>query len=285
MTTKINLNGEIREDGFISVFDHGFLFGDSIYEVITTCKGKTCFADLHLKRLRQSAEGIFLSIPHDDEWYFREIDRTVQAAGNKESYIRVVVTRGTGEIDIDPSSCGTPNVIIYVTEAKEYPQEFYNNGINIALVSVKRNPREALNPGIKTGNYLNNVLAKMEATKLGAKDALMLNPFGVLTECTTSNFFFVREGRIMTPSLESGILAGITRDLVIQQARENGLLVEEGQWPAEELEKADEMFLTGTLKKLMPVTQLDGRLIGNGKPGLVTQKLMRLYESLLQNLV
>lgn len=284
MTTKININGNIQDDGFISVFDHGFLFGDSVYEVICARHPKTYFAERHLSRLRSSAKGIALAIPHDDEWFLSEIARTVRAAGNENSYIRIVVTRGIGDIDIDPSSCGRANVILYVTKIREYPREYYDNGINIALVSVKRNPREALNPGIKTGNYLNNVLAKMEASRLGAKDALMLNPFGYLTECTTSNFFFVRDGQVFTPALDCGILAGITRDIVIQLARENGISVEEGQWPAEELDRAEEMFLTGTLKELMPVTQMNGKKIGDGKPGLITRRLMRLYQSLLESL-
>jgi len=278
MTQKINFNGNIEEEPHISVFDHGFLFGDSVYEVIATHNNQPIFLEEHLARLTNSAKGIFLALPYDQKWFVREVNRTVQAAGNEESYIRVIVTRGVGDIDIDPSSCQNPNVLIYVTPIKEYSPDDYSRGINIALVSIKRNPKEALNPGIKTGNYLNNVLAKIEASKLGAKDALMLSPTGHLTECTTSNFFLVQGGRILTPSLDCGILPGITRDVVLQLSREHGLPVEEGQWPPEILEKADEIFITGTLKKIMPVTQVDGRSVGNGKPGPVTQKLMRLYE-------
>lgn len=284
MTQKINVNGSIEENPHISVFDHGFLFGDSVYEVIATHKNKPIFLKEHLNRLTNSAKGIFLTIPYDQKWFVREVDKTVQAAGNDESYIRIVVTRGVGDIDIDPSSCESPNVLIYVTPVKEYSPENYSKGINIALVSIKRNPKEALNPGIKTGNYLNNVLAKMEANKLGAKDALMLSPAGFLTECTTSNIFLVQGGRVLTPSLDCGILAGITRTVVIRLAKENGLPVEEGQFPPETLEKADEMFITGTLKKIMPVTQLDGRFVKNGQPGPVTQKLMRLYEEYFKSL-
>ncbi len=285
MGTRININGEINEEGFVSAFDHGFLFGDSIYEVISTYNNKPCFLDEHLKRLRASAAGIDLKIPYSQDRFIVEVSKTILAAGNSESYIRIVVTRGIGEIDIDPSTCDRPNVVIYVTEGKNYPAEDYSHGINLAIVTVKRNPREALNPGIKTGNYLNNVLAKMEASKLGAKDALMLNPFGYLTESTTSNFFFIREGRILTPSLDCGILAGITRELVIQLARENGVPVVEGEWSTDDLEMADEMFITGTLKKLMPVSHLDGRAIGNGKPGPVTCRLMKLYDSFIENMV
>ncbi len=282
MSTKINLNGQILEDASISVFDHGFLFGDSIYEVICTHNGQPCFVKEHLHRLRQSAFAISLSIPLSDEQFWQEIQRTVRESANPESYIRIVVTRGVGEIDIDPGSCTRPNVLIYVTPLKAYPQEDYEKGIHIALVSIKRNFKEALNPGIKTGNYLNNVLAKLEANQLGAKDALMLNSMGYLTECTTSNIFFIREGRIMTPSLECGILDGITRQVILRLARENGFLLEEGQWPPEEIQLAEEAFITGTLKQIMPVTLLDGRLIKDGKPGPVTIKLMSLYHDLLE---
>ncbi|MBI4383650.1 MAG: aminotransferase class IV [Nitrospinae bacterium] len=284
MSIKINFNGKIQEGAEISALDHGFLFGDSVYEVVCTFNNQLCFADKHLKRLRNSASGIQLKVPYSDERFMREIVRTVAVAENEESYVRIVVTRGVGEIDIDPSSCERPNVLIYVTPVKPYPSTYYEDGIDVALVTVKRNAREALNPGIKTGNYLNNVLAKMEANRLGAKDALMLNPWGYLTECTTSNFFFARDGVLMTPSLDCGILAGITREIVIQLARENGFVVEEGQWPQEELEKADEAFVTGTVKRVLPVTQLDNRPIGDGKPGPMTRKLMRLYEGLLQGL-
>lgn len=285
MAIRISLNGNIQDEAVVSVLDHGFLFGDSVYEVIGTHNGIPCFVDKHLRRLRGSADGIFLTLPYSDERFIAEIDRTLLSAANQgESYIRVVVTRGIGEIDIDPSSCERPNVIVYVTPLKTHPPALYESGIKVALVSVKRNAKEALNPAIKTGNYLNNVLAKMEANRLGAKDALMMNPSGYLTECTTSNFFFVREGRILTPSLDCGILSGITREIIIQLAGENGFLVEEGGWFPDELEKADEAFITGTVRKVMPVTSLDGQNIGNGKPGPVTQKLIRLYDGLLQRL-
>ncbi len=284
MSLKINFNGTIEEDSRISVFDHGFLFGDSVYEVVATHENQPIFLDAHLNRLANSAQGISLTIPHDKNWFVQQIDRTLEAAGNRESYIRVVVTRGVGDIDIDPSSCLRPNVVIYVAPHKDYAQDNYTKGIHVALVSIKRNPKEALNPGIKTGNYLNNVLAIMEANKLGAKDALMLSPSGFLTECTTSNIFLVQGERILTPSLDCGILPGITRNKVIQLASEHGLPVEEGQWPPETLEKIDEIFITGTLKKVMPVTSLDGRSVGNGKPGSVTKKIMRLYDEYVQNI-
>ncbi|MBC8288463.1 MAG: aminotransferase class IV [Nitrospinae bacterium] len=281
MTTKFNFNGEISDELSISVMDHGFLFGDSIYEVVSTFKNEPCFLDKHLDRLHNSAQAISLKIPRDREWFREQLQKTLIAAGNKESYIRILVTRGVGEMNIDPSSCEHPAIILIVMDVTEYSKSCYEKGIRVALVSIKRNPRDALNPNIKTGNYLNNVLAKIEADKLGAQDAVMVNPWGYLTEGTTSNLFFVCDGHIMTPSMNCGILSGITREMVIQLAKENGFHIEEGKWPGEELLKADEIFLTGTLKKVMPVSHLDGRPVGSGKPGPITLKLLRLYDDLL----
>ena len=282
MATKINFNGEIHDQLSISVLDHGFLFGDSVYEVVCTINNQPCFLEKHLDRLFASAKAISLNIPHDNEWFREQLKVTLGAADNDESYIRIIVTRGIGEINIDPTSCHSPNIIIIVMAVKEYPEPCYEKGIHVALVSIKRNARDALNPNVKTGNYLNNILAKMEANKLGAQDAIMVNAWGHLTEGTTSNLFFVREGHILTPSLDCGILSGITREMVIQLSKENGFHIEEGKWPGEELYEADEIFLTGTIKKVMPVSHLDGRPVGSGKPGPVTLKLMRLYGDLIK---
>ena len=282
MAKKFNFNGEILDQLNISIMDHGFLFGDSVYEVVSTLDNKPCFLDKHLDRLDTSAKAISLKIPRDREWFREQLNNTLTVADNKESYIRIIVTRGVGELNIDPSSCDHPNVIMIVMGATEYSKSCYENGIGVALVSIKRNSRDSLNPNIKTGNYLNNVLAIMEADKLGAQDAIMVNPWGFLTEGTTSNLFFVCEGHILTPSMDCGILSGITREMVIQLSKENGFHIEEGMWPGEELLKADEIFLTGTLKKVMPVSHLDGRPVGSGKPGPITQKLMRLYDDLLK---
>ena len=284
MTTKININGDIHEEAFISILDHGFLFGDSIYEVICTVNGKPCFLDEHLKRLYASASGISLEIPRKSEWIKEEIKKTLNSAGNPESYIRIIVTRGEGELDIDPSSCFNPNIIIFVKNIPLIPQEIYEKGISVSLVSIKRNSRDSLNPAVKTGNYLNNILARMEAQKLGANDAIMVNPWGQLTESTTSNLFFVKDERVLTPEKDCGILSGITREKIIQLAHENGIALDEGKWPGEELFKADEIFLSGTVKKIMPVSILDNHPVGSGRPGPITQKIMRLYLSLLENL-
>ena len=283
MTTKINFNGEIHDHLKISILDHGFLFGDSVYEVVCTIDSAPYFLDPHLDRLFASAEAISLKIPQNKEWFREQVNITLGAAGNDDSYIRIIVTRGEGEINIDPSTCLHPNIIIIVMEISQYPESFYEKGISVALVSIKRNSRDALNPNVKTGNYLNNVLAKMEANKSGAQDAVMVNPWGYLTEGTTSNLFFVRDDQICTPSLDCALLSGITRKKVIPLAKENDFAFAEGKWTGDELNDADEIFLTGTLKKIMPVTCLDGRPVGSGKPGPLTLKLMRLYGDLLKS--
>ena len=285
MTTKININGDIQDEAFISIFDHGFLFGDSVYEVVCTNQGKPCFLDEHLKRLYASASGISLKISHSPTEIKKQIQITLDSAKNHESYIRIIVTRGVGDVDIDPSSCFNPNIIILVKEIPQISIESYEKGISVALVSIKRNSRDSLNPAVKTGNYLNNVLARIEAKRMGAEDAIMGNSMGQLTEGTTSNLFFVKEGRLLTPIKECGILSGITREKIIQLANKNSITLEEGKWPSEELFKAEEIFLSGTVKKIIPVTVLDGRPVGKGIPGPITQKLMRLYSELLENLV
>ena len=284
MTTKININGDIQDEAFISIFDHGFLFGDSIYEVVCTNKGNPCFLDEHLKRLYASASGISLKISHSPTEIKKQIQITLDSAKNHESYIRIIVTRGVGDVDIDPSSCFNPNIIILVKEIPQISIESYEKGISVALVSIKRNSRDSLNPAVKTGNYLNNVLARIEAKRMGAEDAIMGNSMGQLTEGTTSNLFFVKEGRLLTPIKECGILSGITREKIIQLANKNSIALKEGKWPSEELFKAEEIFLSGTVKKIIPVTVLDGRPVDKGIPGPITQKIMKLYSELLDSL-
>jgi len=282
MTTKININGDIQEEGFISILDHGFLFGDSVYEVICTNNGKPCFLEEHLERLYASASAIALNIPCNHKWIKENINSTLMAAGNSDSYIRVIITRGSGELEIDPSTCVKPNIIIIVKKIPVIADDSYEKGISVSLVSIKRNSRDSLNPAVKTGNYLNNILAIMEAQKIGAEDAIMVNPWGQLTEATTSNIFFVKNGCIHTPEKNCGILSGITREKIIQLAHENGIDLIEGKWLGEEIIKAEEIFLSGTVKKILPVSKLDNYPVGNGKPGLITKKIMRLYLNLLE---
>lgn len=287
MTTLININGEILqpENAFISVFDHGFLFGDSVYEVIATHKGTLFAVKEHLTRLRESAKAISLKIPFSDEYLLHEIKKTVTAAKNTESYVRIVITRGSGEIHIRPATCQSPSMILYIKKAEKYPDEYYTKGIAISIVSVKRNLKDSLNPSIKTGNYLNSVLALIEAEKKGANDGLMLNSDGFISECTTSNFYMVINGVVKTPNPECGILKGITKKILKDVAEENGILVEECTIAPEEIITADELFITSTTKGVMPVTVCDNKKIGDGKPGPLSIRLRSLYQNKLDELV
>ena len=287
MAILININGQLipPEKASISVLDHGLLFGDSVYEVFTTHRGKLFAEREHLSRLRSSAKAISLKIPYTDEYFLEEIQKTIDAAENSDSYVRMVITRGEGEIHISPVSCNLPSMILYVKEVEKYPEEYYTKGIAISVVSTKRNLKDSLNPGIKTGNYLNSVLAIIEAQKLGADDGLMLNSDGFVSECTTSNFYLVKSGHIKTADPECGILMGITRKMLIDVARENGITVEECKISPEEIFAADELFITSTTKGVMPVTVCDRKKIGDGKPGPVSKKLRSLYQQKLNRIV
>lgn len=286
MYDMVNINGNILEKSKaqISVFDHGFLFGDSVYEVLITWKGRLFTVKEHLDRLTRSAKGIYLHTPWEYVKIKKEIIRTIAAAGYRESYIRIILTRGVGEVNIDPSSCSLQNIIIIVNEFKGYAKEYYEKGIHIAIVPILRNHKKSINPAMKTGNYLNSVLAIIEAKKRGAYDGLMLNIDNIITECTTSNFYIVVNGTIKTSSCESGILEGITRGLVLNIARESNIPAAETAIPAEEIFKADEAFVTSTTKGVMPVTICDNKKIGSGSVGPITGKLIRLYEQKLEEI-
>jgi len=283
----VNINGGLcpPDEARVSIFDHGFLFGDSVYEVIATHKGRFHSVREHLERLFNSASGIGLSLPYTPEELEDIIRKTAEAARNRDSYIRIMITRGVGDLHIDPASCLKPALIVIARPAIEYPEEYYTHGIDLLVSSVRRNHPEALNPGLKTGNYLNNVLAVAEAIRQGRYDALMLNHEGFIAECTTSNFFFVQDGALKTASLDTGILQGVTRCNVLRVAEENGIIVEEGRHDPGELSSADEAFVSSTTKNIMPVTRIDGRPVGNGLPGEITQSLMALLEKRLDELV
>jgi branched-chain amino acid aminotransferase len=283
----VNINGNLFSPGeaSISIYDHGFLFGDSVYEVISTRKGRFYTVREHLERLFNSAKGIHLSIPYSFQELEEEIQKTAAAAKNEDTYTRIIVTRGIGDLNIDPSSCLKPQLIIVAKAAIQYPAEFFSKGVEIIISTVRRNLPEALNPGLKTGNYLNNVLAVAEAVREGAMDALMLSHDGFLSECTTSNFFFVSDGTLKTPSLDVGILQGVTRRNILLVAEENGIPYEEGRFGPEELALAEEAFASSTTKNILPVVRIDGKPVGDGHPGEITQRMMLLLERKLDALV
>jgi len=280
----ININGEIfsPEDAKIPVLDHGFLFGDSVYEVIRTANGRLFTATEHLERLRRSAEAVRLEVPLTNEQFIEEMRQSHEASGNEESYIRLILTRGAGEIDLHPQTCGRPNCIFIVKPLTVWPEEYYKQGVKVSLVSIHRNPSTALSPEIKSGNYLNNVIALMQAHDADAQEGIMLNPDGWVTEGTTSNIWIVREGTALTPSMKYGLLPGITREMIFEMARAGSASASEAQINGQDLLAAEEAFITSTTRGIMPVRQVDDKKIGSGQLGPVTQQLMSLLDERLQ---
>jgi branched-chain amino acid aminotransferase len=286
MGTVVSINGKVLapEQAVVSVFDHGFLFGDSVYEVVRTRRGVPVTMDEHLDRLEGSASQIYMTLPWARQELRARVAEAHRASGNPESYFRIIVTRGSGEISLLPDSCREPLLILIVRPLPVPPPAVARDGLAVAVVARPRNDRRALNPGAKTGNYLNNVLALIEAKRAGAEDAILLNPSGLLAEATTSNLFVVQGGRVRTPSLGSGILAGITRDLLRREMPRAGIAVEEADLPVEALRGAEEAFLTSTIRGVAPVTRVDGRPVGDGRPGPVTKRAAAIYEEALDRL-
>jgi branched-chain amino acid aminotransferase len=277
--TVVIIDGEVQEPGQsrISVFDHGFLFGDSVYEVVRTRGGEPFMLQPHVDRLRKSAAEIYMDLPFSDADLEREFLRAIGLVGSPEAYVRIIVTRGEGELELHPASCVRPTMVLIARPLVPPPEHLYLEGVHLAIVPRRRTDPRSLNPAAKTGNYLNNVLAIIEARRRGADDAIMLNAEGHLTEGTTANVFLVRSGVVRTPSLESGILEGITRGLVIRLLAEEGLPLEEGHLSAEDLRGADEAFITSTTRDVMPVTEVDGAPIGDGAPGPITRRITARY--------
>lgn len=280
----ISINGEITDeaDAKISVLDHGFLFGDSVYEVVRTVGGKLFAADRHLSRLHGSADAIGMPLQRDDNWY-QDLWRTLHArrAGG-ESYLRVIITRGVGKLDLHPATCETQTVIGIGKQLNRWPDEHYAHGCKVILANVRRNPKQSTDPAIKSGNYLNNVLAIMEARKQDAAEAIMLNVQGHVTECTTSNVFIIKDGVVKTPGLDEGLLEGVTRGFILQVCNELKLPVEEGRLTAQDILDADEVFITSTTRDVMPVG-----FIGEHKvrltPGTLTIRIANAYHELLHD--
>jgi len=270
-----------EEEAFVSVFDHGFLYGDGVYETIRSYGSRIFMRDQHLARLRRSADAIGLAIPiREDRWptlLHEAMTRNDVGHERTDAYLRITISRGAGDIGLDPALCPTPTVVIMTKPLQAPPPQQYRTGVKLIVAKTRRNLPSALSPQIKATNFLNNILAKREAIAVGAFDSILLNWESHLTECTVSNLFFVRAGRLCTPALACGLLDGITRDIVLSLAQEAQIPIDEGHFGIEALLKADECFLTNTSMEVMPVTMVDEHPIGNGTPGPLTHQLHGLF--------
>jgi branched-chain amino acid aminotransferase len=270
-----------EEEAVVSVFDHGFLYGDGVYETIRSYGSRIFMRDQHLARLCRSADGIGLTIPIPDQRWpnllHEAMTRNDVGREGTDAYLRITVSRGAGDIGLDPALCPTPTVVIMTKPLHPPSPEQYRIGVNLIVARTRRNLPSAISPQIKATNFLNNILAKREAIAAGAFDSILLNWESHLTECTVSNLFFVRAGRLCTPALACGLLDGITRNIVLGLARGAHIPVDEGYFGIEAIHEADECFLTNTSMEVMPVTMVDGHPVGNGTPGLLTQQLHRLF--------
>jgi len=278
----IYLDGKLvtKEEAKVSVFDHGYLYGDGIFEGIRVYDGNVFRLEEHIDRLYESAQTLCLDIGMTRAEMIKATLDTVAAADLRDAYIRLVVSRGKGDLGIDPAKCPKPTIVIIVGSISLYPEELYATGISVVTSSIPRIPGQCLDPRVKSLNYLNNVMAKIEARRAGVPEALMLNTEGHVAECTADNIFIIKNGLLKTPDLMQGALAGITRAAVLEIAREAGMPVEEGVLGKHDLYTADECFLTGTAAEVMPVIDLDGRTIGNGKPGKMTHDLLESFRKL-----
>jgi branched-chain amino acid aminotransferase len=266
----------------ISVFDHGLLYGDGVFEGIRFYSGKVFRLEEHMERLYKSAAAIGLTIPLDTPTLTEALLETIRRNGLTDGYIRLVVTRGKGDLGLSPWNCPKPTIIIVAAKITLYPEESYEKGLRVVTCATRRIAHGALSPMVKSLNYLNNIMAKIEASHAGAGEGLMLNEQGLVAECTGDNIFLVSGGRITTPPISSGALAGVTRAVAIKLAGELGIEVSEPQTTRYDIYTADECFLTGTAAEIIPAVELDSRPIGNGKPGPVTRLLIERFRELTQ---
>jgi len=282
VAAKVYINGTFyeQEDARISVFDHGLLYGDGVFEGLRSYGGKVFRLREHLDRLWESAKAIHLEIPISHQEMTDAVNESLRVNEIDDGYVRLVVTRGVGTLGLDPAQTSDPQVIIIADRITLYPEEFYTNGLKIVTVSTVRNHPAALSPRIKSLNYLNNILAKIEGKQAGCIEALMLNHKGEVAECTGDNIFLVRHGELLTPPREAGILDGVTRQAVIELAIESGLAVHEIPLTRHDVFIADECFLTGTAAEVIPVIEVDSRSIGEGTPGPITRDLIEKFHRL-----
>lgn len=276
---KIYMNGKLvpERSAKVSIFDHGLLYGDGVFEGIRSYNGRVFMLDEHIERLYRSAKAIGLEIPMTKQGMARAVVKTCKANKTMDGYIRLVVTRGVGTLGLNPYLCKKPQIIIIAANIQLYPKKLYSEGLRIVTVGTVRNHPEAVNPAIKSLNYLNNILAKIEAINNGVMEAVMLNGQGSVAEATGDNIFVVRGNELITPSVHAGILEGITRNVVMEIADREGLNVSEATMSRYDLYTADEVFLTGTAAEVIGVVDIDNRQIGDGKPGKVTRNLERHF--------
>ena len=286
----VNVNGRISDDAHavISVFDHGFLFGEGIYETLRTYNGEPFLFDRHMRRLRRSASMINLALPFEDRQLADRFDQTMRAAGlgpagGGEAYIRLLVTRGIGDLTYDPAATPEPSVVVIVKPHVDLEEALYERGVRVALVSIIRNHPETVNPLIKSNNLLNCALAMQEAVRRGAFEGLMRNYRGELAEFSTANLFIVKGGAVLTPPLAAGLLPGITREFLFEVGADAGVPVREQALKDPDLFGADEVFLTSTTREIVPIVTVDDRTIGNGKPGPVTKALLQRFREKAQS--
>jgi branched-chain amino acid aminotransferase len=279
MSLKVYISGKLydKDDAKISVYDHGLLYGDGVFEGMRSYGGKVFRLEQHLERLWNSAKAIALEIPMSRPAMAKAVNDTLAANSIADGYIRLVVTRGAGSLGLDPNRTSHPQVIIITDHIALYPDDFYQNGLEIITASTMRNHPAALSPRIKSLNYLNNILAKVEGLQAGCVEALMLNHKGEVAECTGDNIFLVRGGVLLTPPTDAGILEGITRDAVIELARKANYEVREIALTRHDVYIADECFLTGSAAEVIPVVKVDRRKIGAGVPGAVTRDLIERF--------
>lgn len=285
MGRVVYLNGEFvpQEEAKVSVFDHGYLYGDGIFEGIRAYNGRVFKLREHLVRLYESAKTLMLEIPMDIDRMAEVVAETCRRNDLQDAYIRLVVSRGRGDLGLDPFKCKTPTVVVIADKIQLYPEQFYEQGLSVVTVATRRNAAETLNPRIKSLNYLNNILAKIEAHFAGKPEVVMLNQEGFVVECTGDNIFILKNGRLITPPSHVGILEGITRNTVMDLAERQGIPVEEKVFTRHDLYNADECFLTGTAAEVVPVVEADGRRIGDGSPGQVTRGLIAAYRDLTRH--
>jgi branched-chain amino acid aminotransferase len=285
MPTMVNVDGRLtgEREAVVSVFDHGFLFGEGVYEVMRTYRQRPFLFEPHLRRLRASADRIALPIPTSDAEISERVRATIAAAELPgEAYIRLLVTRGVGEIGYDPFICPSPTIVVIVKPHAELPAEAYTQGVKVALVSVRRNHPETVNPLIKSNNLLNNALAMQEAYRRGAAEALMKNTRDEICECAMSNIFVVTRGALRTPPTTAGLLAGVTRAFVLELAAKTGIRAFEETLREPDVLTADEVFFTSTTREIVPVVRVDDYVVGSGKPGPVTQRLRAAFAEALR---